>query len=211
MKTEQIYRIFRDESTGISIDSRSVAKGQIFFALWGQNYNGNKFAEEALEKGASYAVIDDPVYETEKTILVDDCLLELQTLAAYHRKEMNTSVLAITGTNGKTTTKELIAAILAKKYKIHYTKGNLNNHIGVPLTILSAPADAEMMIRGAFSSIALSTARVIISPTTEPMDPPIKLYSMAEIMVLRPPRFPRAFTKASLIPVEARAETSFFP
>jgi UDP-N-acetylmuramoyl-tripeptide--D-alanyl-D-alanine ligase len=146
MKTEQIYRIFRDESTGISIDSRSVAKGQIFFALWGQNYNGNKYAAEALEKGASYAVIDDPVYETEKTILVDDCLLELQTLAAYHRKEMNASVLAITGTNGKTTTKELIAAIMAKKFKIHYTKGNLNNEIGLPLTILSAPEGTELMI-----------------------------------------------------------------
>jgi UDP-N-acetylmuramoyl-tripeptide--D-alanyl-D-alanine ligase len=145
MKTEHLYSLFR-ESSGVTTDSRIVGKDQIFFALWGDNYNGNKFAPEALEKGASWAVIDDPLFETEKTILVDDCLLELQALAAYHRKEMKIPVLAITGTNGKTTTKELIAAILTKKFIIHYTKGNLNNHIGVPLTILSAPEDTEMMI-----------------------------------------------------------------
>ena len=87
----------------------------------------------------SCAVIDDPLFETEKTILVDDCLNELQALATHHRKELKVPVLAITGTNGKTTTKELLAAILSKKFKVHYTKGNLNNHIGVPLTILSAP------------------------------------------------------------------------
>ena len=123
-----------------------MKQGEIFFALWGENYNGNKFAAEALEKGASYAVIDDPLLETEKTILVDDCLFELQALASHYRKELNIPVLAITGTNGKTTTKELLAAIMAKKLKVHYTNGNLNNHIGVPLTILSAPADTEMMI-----------------------------------------------------------------
>jgi UDP-N-acetylmuramoyl-tripeptide--D-alanyl-D-alanine ligase len=146
MNTEQLYKIFREESTGVSTDSRSVSKGQIFFALWGQNHNGNKYAAEALDKGASCAVIDDPVYETEKTILVDDCLMELQALAALHRKTLKASVLAITGTNGKTTTKELIAAIMSRKLKVHYTKGNLNNEIGLPLTILSAPADTEMMI-----------------------------------------------------------------
>jgi UDP-N-acetylmuramoyl-tripeptide--D-alanyl-D-alanine ligase len=146
MKTEQLYRIFREESKGVSTDSRTLTKGQIFFALWGQNFNGNKYAAEALDKGASFAVIDDPVYETEKTILVDDCLMELQALAATHRKAMNASVLAITGTNGKTTTKELIAAIMSRKLKVHFTKGNLNNEIGLPLTILSAPEDTEMMI-----------------------------------------------------------------
>ena len=145
MKTELLYNLFK-ESAGITTDSRNVAAGQIFFALWGENYNGNKFAVEALEKGASWAVIDDPQFETEKTILVDDCLFELQALATYHRKVLNVPVLAITGTNGKTTTKELIAAILATKFKVHYTKGNLNNHIGVPLTILSAPEGTEMMI-----------------------------------------------------------------
>jgi UDP-N-acetylmuramoyl-tripeptide--D-alanyl-D-alanine ligase len=146
MKTEQLYRIFREESTGVSTDSRNIKKGQLFFALWGQNFNGNKYASEAIDKGASYAVIDDPVYENEKTILVDDCLLELSALALWHRKMIKAPVLAITGTNGKTTTKELIAAIMSKKFKVHFTKGNLNNEIGLPLTILSAPDDTEMMI-----------------------------------------------------------------
>lgn len=145
MKTEQIYKLFL-ESSGITTDTRSIGKNQIFFALWGENFNGNKFAEEAIKKGASWAVVDDPLFETENTILVDDCLFELQALAAHHRKQMNIPVIAITGSNGKTTTKELLAATLSKKYHIHYTKGNLNNHIGVPLTILSAPRDTQIMI-----------------------------------------------------------------
>lgn len=145
MKTEQLYELFK-ESKGIATDSRTVKKGEIFFALWGENYNGNKFASEALDRGASIAVIDDTLFETEKTILVDDCLFELQALALHYRKSLNIPLLAITGTNGKTTTKELLATIMAKKLKVHYTKGNLNNHIGVPLTILSAPPDTEMMI-----------------------------------------------------------------
>ncbi|MCE5348079.1 MAG: UDP-N-acetylmuramoyl-tripeptide--D-alanyl-D-alanine ligase [Bacteroidales bacterium] len=145
METEQLYKIFK-QSSGVVTDSRIAGKGQIFFALRGYNYDGNKFASDALQKGASWAVIDDPLFKTEKTILVDDCLNELQSLALHHREEMNIPVLAITGTNGKTTTKELIASVLSKKYKVHYTRGNLNNHIGVPLTILSAPAATEMMI-----------------------------------------------------------------
>jgi UDP-N-acetylmuramoyl-tripeptide--D-alanyl-D-alanine ligase len=145
MKTEELYNLFK-ESTGVSIDSRTVIKDQIFFALWGDTYNGNKFASDALERGALCAVIDDPLFETENTILVDDCLFELQALATYFRKELNIPVLAITGTNGKTTTKELLAAIMSKKLKVHFTKGNLNNHLGVPLTILSAPPDSEMII-----------------------------------------------------------------
>ena len=145
MKTEQLYDLFR-RSSGVSTDSRNVGKNQIFFALWGEKFNGNKYAADALEKGAAWAVIDDEVFETEKTILVDDCLIELQALAAHHRKELNIPVLAITGTNGKTTTKELISAILSRKLKVHSTKGNLNNQIGVPLTILSAPEGTEMMV-----------------------------------------------------------------
>lgn len=145
MKTEHLYKLFI-ESSGVSTDSRSVGQNQIFFALWGGNFNGNEYAQSAIEKGASWAVIDDPAYETDRTILVDDCLLELQALAAHHRKQMNIPVLAITGTNGKTTTKELIASVLSKKYRTHFTKGNLNNHIGVPLTILSTPADARFLI-----------------------------------------------------------------
>ncbi|MCX6301656.1 MAG: UDP-N-acetylmuramoyl-tripeptide--D-alanyl-D-alanine ligase [Bacteroidia bacterium] len=145
MKTEQLYHLFR-ESSGVSTDSRTVGKNQIFFALWGEKYNGNKYAADALEKGASWAIIDDEAFEIEKTILVDDCLIELQALASHHRKEMNASVLAITGTNGKTTTKELVSAVLSKKLKVHSTRGNLNNQIGVPLTILSAPEGTEMMV-----------------------------------------------------------------
>jgi UDP-N-acetylmuramoyl-tripeptide--D-alanyl-D-alanine ligase len=145
MKTEQLYKLFK-ESAGVSTDSRTVEKDQIFFALWGDNHNGNKYASDALARGALCAVIDDPLFESENTILVDDCLFELQALASHYRQELNVPVLAITGTNGKTTTKELLAAILSKKLKVHYTQGNLNNHIGVPLTILSAPAETEMFI-----------------------------------------------------------------
>jgi UDP-N-acetylmuramoyl-tripeptide--D-alanyl-D-alanine ligase len=145
MKTDQLYKLFR-ESAGISTDTRTIRQGEMFFALWGNQYNGNLYAAEALKKGALCAVIDDPMYETENTFLVDDCLFELQALASHHRKELKVPVLAITGSNGKTTTKELIAAIMSKKQKVHYTKGNLNNHIGVPLTILSAPEDVELMI-----------------------------------------------------------------
>lgn len=145
MQTEQLYELFK-ESSGLSTDSRTISAGQIFFALWGEKYNGNKYAAEAIEKGASWAVIDDPTFESEKTILVDDCLFELQKLATYHRKKINASVIAITGTNGKTTTKELISDILSRKFRVHATKGNLNNHIGVPLTILSANEGTEMMI-----------------------------------------------------------------
>jgi UDP-N-acetylmuramoyl-tripeptide--D-alanyl-D-alanine ligase len=145
MRTEQIYQLFL-ESDGISTDSRSTGNNQIFFALWGGNFNGNKFAQDAIDRGAAFAVIDDPVFESDKTILVDDCLMELQALAAHHRKQLNIPVLAITGTNGKTTTKELLAAILSRKLNVHYTRGNQNNHIGVPLTILSAPAGTRMMI-----------------------------------------------------------------
>ena len=145
MKTELLYDLFK-ESYGVSTDTRTLKKGDLFFALWGDNYNGNKFVSEAIGKGASWAVIDDPAFETEKTILVDDCLFELQALASYHRKKLKASVLAITGSNGKTTTKELLAAVMSKKLKVHFTKGNRNNHIGVPLTILSAPPETEMMI-----------------------------------------------------------------
>jgi len=145
MLTGQLYELFIN-SNGITTDSRNVGKGQIFFALWGNNYNGNKYASEALEKGASWAVIDDPQYETERTILVDDCLFELQALAVHHRIKLNVPVIAITGTNGKTTTKELMAAVLSRKFKVHFTRGNLNNQIGVPLTILSAPGGTEIMI-----------------------------------------------------------------
>ncbi len=145
MNTEQLYRLFRN-STGVTTDSRNLERGQIFFALNGDNFDGNRFAAGAIERGASWAVIDNPEYSSGKTIIVDNCLAELQSLAKWHREELNVPVLAITGTNGKTTTKELVSAVLSTKFKIHRTTGNLNNHIGVPLTILSAPPDIQMMI-----------------------------------------------------------------
>ena len=145
MKTELLYTLFR-QSLGVSTDTRTLKEGELFFALSGSSYNGNKFVPEALKKGALIAVIDDAAYETKKTILVDDCLSELQALASLYRQKLNIPILAVTGTNGKTTTKELLAAVLSRKYKIHYTKGNLNNHIGVPLTILSAPAGTRLMV-----------------------------------------------------------------
>lgn len=145
METEQLYRLYRD-SAGVATDTRSIGRDQIFFALKGANFNGNSFAAEAIRQGAAWVVIDEPAYQGDRTILVDDSLKALQLLATFHRKQLNIPVLAITGTNGKTTTKELIAAVLSKKYNAHYTRGNLNNHIGVPLTILSAPEGTGLLI-----------------------------------------------------------------
>jgi UDP-N-acetylmuramoyl-tripeptide--D-alanyl-D-alanine ligase len=130
----------------ISTDSRSILQNSIFFALRGVSFNGNKYAHDAIEKGAAYAVIDESEFRSNKTILVPDVLKTLQELANYHRKIQSFNVLAITGTNGKTTTKELIYAVLTKQFKCHATKGNLNNHIGVPLTILSAPPGTEILV-----------------------------------------------------------------
>jgi len=145
MKEETVYEAFK-RSTGISTDSRDIKPGQLFFALSGPVFDGNKFAAEALAAGAIGAVIDDQEYETEKTILVDDSLKELQILASKVRDEMKAKIIAITGSNGKTTTRELVAAVLRKKYKVCSTNGNLNNHIGVPLTILSCPPDADILV-----------------------------------------------------------------
>jgi UDP-N-acetylmuramoyl-tripeptide--D-alanyl-D-alanine ligase len=145
MRTAELYKLFLD-SEGVATDTRIVKPGQLFFALRGESFDGNTFAAQALKSGASVAVIDDPRFETENTFLVDDCLSELQTLATRYRKSFYIPVLAITGTNGKTTTKELISTVLSESFKVHYTRGNQNNHIGVPLTILSAPPDTNMLI-----------------------------------------------------------------
>ncbi|MDR2887844.1 MAG: UDP-N-acetylmuramoyl-tripeptide--D-alanyl-D-alanine ligase [Bacteroidales bacterium] len=145
MRTNYIYRLFKN-SAGVNTDSRRVKRNEIFFALSGCRHNGNRYAAEAIENGALCAVIDDRAYETGKTVVVDDALAELQALAGHHRNVLGIPVLAITGTNGKTTTKELVASVLSKREKVHFTRGNLNNHIGVPLTILSAPPDTEIMV-----------------------------------------------------------------
>ncbi len=143
---ERLYGAFL-ASAGVQTDSRKVQKGEIFFALRGDNFDGNRYAAAALEKGAVMAVVDDEsVAVDERYVLVADVLTALQELAHHHRKTLSIPFLAITGTNGKTTTKELVAAVLSQRYKICYTQGNLNNHIGVPLTLLSVPRDAEVAI-----------------------------------------------------------------
>jgi len=143
MGIANLYAIFREHPT-VTTDSRNIPVNSIFFALKGDNFNGNAFAHEAISKGAAYAVIDEPEFATnDKMILVKDVLLSLQQLAQYHRNQLGLPILAITGTNGKTTTKELITAVLSKKFKVNSTKGNLNNHIGVPLTLLSMRTETE--------------------------------------------------------------------
>ena len=134
-------------SAGVVTDSRKIVGGEMFFALRGDNFDGNLYAAKALEAGAKYAVVDnEEVAVDDRYILVPDTLTALQALAHHHRSLLHIPLLAITGTNGKTTTKELVAAVLSRKFRICYTQGNLNNHIGVPLTLLSVPRDAEFAI-----------------------------------------------------------------
>ncbi|WP_395059894.1 UDP-N-acetylmuramoyl-tripeptide--D-alanyl-D-alanine ligase, partial [Flavobacterium sp.] len=130
-----------------SIDTRKIEPNSLFVAIKGERFDANTFAEEALEKGASYVIIDNGAYYIDqRTILVDDSLVALQELAKFHRKYLKLPIIALTGSNGKTTTKELIAVVLSKKYKIKATVGNLNNHIGVPLTLLSFNSETEIGI-----------------------------------------------------------------
>lgn len=131
----------------VTTDTRKLEPNSIFFALKGANFNGNQFAKQAIEQGCAFAVIDEPQPEQhEKYILVNDVLSALQDLALAYRKTFHIPVLAITGSNGKTTTKELVRDVLAKKYRVHATFGNLNNHIGIPLSLLSMPADTEFAV-----------------------------------------------------------------
>ncbi|MEM9327890.1 MAG: UDP-N-acetylmuramoyl-tripeptide--D-alanyl-D-alanine ligase [Bacteroidota bacterium] len=135
------------QSDGVSTDTRKIQRGELFFALSGPNFNGNKFAAKALEAGATFAVIDDPSFDTgERTLLVEDSLRALQELGTFHRSRFKRPVFALTGSNGKTTTKELIARVLSKKYDIHATTGNLNNQIGVPLTLLEIHPQVEIAV-----------------------------------------------------------------
>lgn len=142
----ELYELFI-HNPKVTTDSRNCPYGSIFFALKGEKFDGNQYAKKALEAGCSYAVIDNPdCYIDERTILVENVLLTLQRLAHHHRKEMGCPIIGITGTNGKTTTKELLAAVLKTKYKLLYTEGNLNNQIGVPLTLLRLTHEHEMAV-----------------------------------------------------------------
>jgi UDP-N-acetylmuramoyl-tripeptide--D-alanyl-D-alanine ligase len=133
---DKLHKLFL-QSSGVSTDSRSIEQGNMFFCLKGENFNGNTFAAQALEKGASFVIVDEPEYQlNERCILVGNSLSTLQKLAYFHRNKLNIPIIGITGTNGKTTTKELIYTVLSEKYRVIATQGNLNNHIGVPLTLL---------------------------------------------------------------------------
>ncbi|MFD0766516.1 UDP-N-acetylmuramoyl-tripeptide--D-alanyl-D-alanine ligase [Mucilaginibacter lutimaris] len=144
--TEQLYQVFTQHPV-VSTDTRKIAPDSLFFALKGDKFDANTFAQNALEAGAAYAVIDNPEYATnEKFLLVDDVLTTLQDLARHHRRQLTIPIIGLTGTNGKTTTKELINAVLSQKYKTLATQGNLNNHIGVPLTILTIDGSHQMAV-----------------------------------------------------------------
>jgi UDP-N-acetylmuramoyl-tripeptide--D-alanyl-D-alanine ligase len=143
---EELYSIYSQHPI-ISKDSRNIPQGCLYFALKGEKFDGNKFAIESLKKGAAYAVVDDPkVAGSSNFLLVKDCLETLQLLANYHRKNLKIPIIGITGSNGKTTTKELISAVLNKKFKTLFTEGNYNNHIGVPLTILKINESHEIAV-----------------------------------------------------------------
>ncbi|MBX3239847.1 MAG: UDP-N-acetylmuramoyl-tripeptide--D-alanyl-D-alanine ligase [Chitinophagaceae bacterium] len=143
---EKLYEKYK-QYPSVQTDTRQLAAGDIFFALKGPSFNGNRFARQALDAGASYVVVDeDPGFSDPHVIKVEDVLAALQLLAGHHRKQFTIPVIGITGSNGKTTTKELLHVVLSKKYKTYTTRGNLNNHIGIPLTLLGIAPDAEMAI-----------------------------------------------------------------
>jgi UDP-N-acetylmuramoyl-tripeptide--D-alanyl-D-alanine ligase len=165
--TKQLYDHFL-ASSGISTDSRKIAANSIFFALTGDNFDGNKFAGNALRAGAKFAVVDNPeVVEDERFLLVSNVLNMLQNLATYHRQMLDISIIGLTGSNGKTTTKELIREVLSAKYNVLATEGNLNNHIGVPLTLLRLTKDTEIGVieMGANHIGEIATLCEITQPT----------------------------------------------
>lgn len=148
MDTTSLYHIFL-QYPKVYTDTRQAVPDSIFFALKGPSFDGNQYAQEALEKGAAYAVVDDATIASknpEKLLLVDDALTSLQALAKHHREQFNIPFVAITGSNGKTTTKELVAAVLSSHFRTSTTVGNLNNHIGIPLTLLRIPKDTEIAV-----------------------------------------------------------------
>ncbi|QOI98840.1 MAG: UDP-N-acetylmuramoyl-tripeptide--D-alanyl-D-alanine ligase [Flammeovirgaceae bacterium] len=167
MDIQKLYEIYR-KSGKVSTDTRKIEPGSVFFALKGEKFDGNQFAGEALAKGAAYAVIDDPLYNKgEHFVVVDDVLTALQQLARHHRQQLTIPVIGLTGSNGKTTSKELLYAVLAKKFKTFATKGNLNNHIGVPLSILSIDRTIEIAVieMGANHVGEIAALSAIANPT----------------------------------------------
>ena len=146
MQVKDIYQRFL-ECSGVNTDTRNIDKGSMFFALKGPNFDANKYAASAIAKGSKYVVVDDPsIVMSDEYILVEDCLSTLQELAKFHRSKLSIPVIGITGSNGKTTSKELIDAVLKTQYRVCSTIGNLNNHIGVPLTLLSIKQTDEIAI-----------------------------------------------------------------
>lgn len=146
MEIEKLYSFFL-ASGQVSTDTRKIIPGSIFFALKGDRFNANEFSQQALERGASYVVLDDATYAVnDRCIVVGDVLTTLQKLARYHRDQLSIPVIGLTGSNGKTTSKELVHAVLSKKFKAYATKGNLNNHIGVPLTVLGIDTSIEVAV-----------------------------------------------------------------
>lgn len=167
MSIEELYQVYL-QYPSVQTDTRKIKKGDLFFALKGPSFNGNSFAQKALENGAAYAIIDEETFVIPgKTILVDDSLKTLQLLAKHHRQQFTIPFIAITGSNGKTTTKELIHAVLSSSFTTYTTEGNLNNHIGVPLTILKIKQDAEFAIieMGANHLQEIASYCVITLPT----------------------------------------------
>jgi UDP-N-acetylmuramoyl-tripeptide--D-alanyl-D-alanine ligase len=146
MNIEQLYQFYLHYPS-VQTDTRKLKEGDIFFALKGPSFNGNQFALQALKAGAAYAVVDENIdADNDRLILVDDVLTTLQELAKHHRQQFSIPFIAITGSNGKTTTKELVNTVLSAHYKTYTTQGNLNNHIGIPITLLSIKKDAEMAV-----------------------------------------------------------------
>ncbi|MFK7932131.1 MAG: UDP-N-acetylmuramoyl-tripeptide--D-alanyl-D-alanine ligase [Saprospiraceae bacterium] len=146
LELEDIYQLYQAHPN-VCTDSRKVAAGDLFFALKGDKFDGNRYAERAVEQGAAYAIIDNVDYKKDdRYIVVDDALTTLQDLARFHRRSFGIPVIGLTGSNGKTTTKELIASVLTSQYQAHFTQGNFNNHIGVPLTLLAMPTGTQVAV-----------------------------------------------------------------
>ncbi|MBP8085651.1 MAG: UDP-N-acetylmuramoyl-tripeptide--D-alanyl-D-alanine ligase [Saprospiraceae bacterium] len=166
MEIPSLYSLFL-KFPFISTDTRKIKPGSIFFALKGAQFDGNTFALQAIQEGAAYAVVSDASLDGDQLIHVEDTLQTLQTLANYHRRQIQVPVLAITGSNGKTTTKELVTTVLSRKFKVHATAGNLNNHIGVPLTLLGITPEVEFVVceMGANHGGEIATLCSIAEPT----------------------------------------------